>query len=256
MDIQVNTHGRVGDADKDYARDKLSRLDAHAPGPILMARVRLAEESNPALEKPAVAEATIDVNGRIVRAHVAATQMSEAIDLLEDRLRRQLVNLSERYETARKRGAVHKSGEWRHGDLPTRRAERFERPIDEREVVRRKTLAVEPITLDEAAFDLEMLDHDFYLFTDADTGNDSVIVRQDDGKYALHSIKPPEAIGETVAVIEVVESVPPQIDLDSAVDRINQTNEPLIFFVEATTGRGNVLYHRYDGHYGVITAAD
>jgi hypothetical protein len=29
-----------------------------------------------------------------------------------------------------------------------------------------------------------------------------------------------------------------------------------VFFADETTGRGNVLYHRYDGHYGLITPVE
>ena len=47
--------------------------------------------------------------------------------------------------------------EWRHGDLPTQRPEYFDRPYDERELVRTKTFALEPISVDEAAFDRVML---------------------------------------------------------------------------------------------------
>ena len=38
-----------------------------------------------------------------------------------------------------------------------------------------------------------------------------------------------------------------------AVTRLNTTNEPFLFFQDAQRRRGSVLYHRYDGHYGLIT---
>lgn len=255
--LQVTTQGEVGDADREYALEKIERLVPRASAKVLHARLKLQQEPNPALDRPAVAEMSVDVNGRVVRAHVAARQMSEAIDLLEDRLRRQLTNLNERFETQKKRGATHEPGEWRHGDLPSRRAERFARPADEREVVRRKTFAVEPITVDESAFDMEMLDHDFYLFTNADTGQDSMLVRLPGGAYELHSVKSaggpiqPNAIE---AIVEVAE--PPRLDEDSAIERLNETDEPFLFYVDTATGRGNVAYLRYDGHYGLITPSE
>jgi Sigma 54 modulation/S30EA ribosomal protein C terminus len=33
---------------------------------------------------------------------------------------------------------------------------------------------------------------------------------------------------------------------------LEASGQPFLFFVDAETGRGNVLYHRYDGHYGLI----
>lgn len=255
--LQVTTHGEVGDADKEYALEKIERLLPRASAKVLHARLKLQQEPNPALDRPAVAEMSVDVNGRVVRAHVAARQMSEAVDLLEDRLRRQLTNLNSRLETQKKRGATHEPGEWRHGDLPSRRAERFSRPTDEREVVRRKTFAVEPITVDEAAFDMEMLDHDFYLFTNADTGQDSMICRLTGGAYELHSVKPAAEPIRPNAIEVLTESTePPRLDEDSAIERLNETDEPFLFYVDTATGRGNVAYLRYDGHFGLITPSE
>ncbi|RIK06086.1 MAG: hypothetical protein DCC49_11860 [Acidobacteria bacterium] len=255
--LQITTHGEVGDADKEYALEKIERLMPRSSAKVLQARLKLQQEPNPALDRPSVAEMSVDVNGRVVRAHVAARQMSEAIDLLEDRLRRQLTNLNERFETQKKRGATHGPGEWRHGDLPARRAERFARPADEREVVRRKTFAVEPITIDEAAFDMEMLDHDFYLFTDADSGQDSMICRLAGGGYEFHSVKPSgEPVQPNAVEIVVDDAEPPRLDEDSAVERLNETDEPFLFYVDSSTGRGNVAYLRYDGHYGLITPSE
>lgn len=255
--LQITTQGEVGDADREYALEKIERILPRASAKVLRARLKLQQEPNPALERPSVAEMSVDVNGQVVRAHVAARQMSEAIDLLEDRLRRQLTNLNERFETQKKRGATHKPGVWRHGDLPSRRAERFLRPVDEREVVRRKTFAVEPITIDEAAFDMEMLDHDFYLFTDADTGHDSMLVRRSNGAYELHSVKPTgRRIQPNAIEIVVDDAEPPRLDEDSAIGRLNETNEPYLFYVDSVTGRGNVAYLRYDGHYGLIMPSE
>jgi hypothetical protein len=42
--------------------------------------------------------------------------------------------------------------------------------------------------------------------------------------------------------------------LGSAVERLNETDERSLFYVDAESDRGAVLYRRYDGHYGVIEA--
>ena len=39
-----------------------------------------------------------------------------------------------------------------------------------------------------------------------------------------------------------------------AIERLNADGEQHLFFANPATGRGNVVYHRYDGHYGLITA--
>ena len=90
---------------------------------------------------------------------------------MESRLRRQLVQLRDRTRT-RHRWTRHRSTlsagehEWRHGDRPREQEPWFPRPAESREVVRRKTFAAEPMTVDEAAWEMDLLDHDFYLYTD------------------------------------------------------------------------------------------
>jgi ribosome-associated translation inhibitor RaiA len=59
--------------------------------------------ADPAVERPAVAEATLEVSGHPLRAHAAAGQLEEAVDLLEDRLRQQLEHLSSHLHTRQQR---------------------------------------------------------------------------------------------------------------------------------------------------------
>jgi len=42
------------------------------------------------------------------------------------------------------------------------------------------------------------------------------------------------------------------MSLRGAVERLDLTGERFVFFVDAQTLRGNVLYHRYDGHFGLV----
>jgi len=90
LEVQVTTHGVVPDSVRQYATDKVTQLTRYTNRPILFAQVKLTLETNPRLERPALAEATLDLNGQPVRAHVAGHDLMEAVDLLEDRLRRRL----------------------------------------------------------------------------------------------------------------------------------------------------------------------
>lgn len=47
----------------------------------------------------------------------------------------------------------------------------------------------------------------------------------------------------------------PTLSVAAAVERLSVTEEPFVFFVDAATGHGTVLYHRYDGHYGQLVPA-
>lgn len=182
--------GEVSEAEARYAREKVLRVCAAAPRPILRARVALVREGDPALRRPCVAKAGLDLSGRTVRAHVAAHTMNEAADLLEERLRRRLESLTEHDRASRHETGSHAPGEWRHGDLPTARPEYFPRPVEERRLVRRKSFALGPQTPEEAAWELALLDHDFHLFTEAASGTDAVVFRRPGGPYGLALLDP------------------------------------------------------------------
>ncbi len=257
LEVSVVQLGDVPEAAKAYAIDKITQLARYTKRPILFAQVKLSLEPKPSIDRPALAEATLDVNGQPVRAHVAGHDLMEAIDLLEDRLRRRLERHKGRFEHDHHRPAASQPGEWRHGDLPTQRPEYFERPVDEREVVRHKTFALEPITCDEAAFDLDMLGHDFYLFTDVETGADSVIFHADDDGHLelMQAAEQTTVPSDCVAPVRASTQHPATLTLPEAEERLDLGVERFVFFVNPDTKRGNVVYARYDGHYGLITPA-
>jgi len=257
FDVEVSTRGRVGTADKRYAEEKIARVGKLAPRPVLFARVILREEANPSLQRRAVAEGNLDVSGRIVRAQVAAPRVREAVDLLEERLRRRLEELSEHLEARRQESGVAELGEWRHGDLPTGRPDYFPRPVDERELVVHKTLADGVQTPDEAALDMRLLDYDFYLFTNAVTGEDNLLYRLPGEGFGWAQTTPTADSADRYALALSAELTPPTtMPVEQAMERLDVSGEPFVFYLDAESGRGNVLYRRYDGNYGLITPAD
>jgi ribosomal subunit interface protein len=256
IEVSVTTRGDAGGDLGLYVQDEIGGLDRFVDSPILGARVVLTQEANPRIELPARAEAEIDVNGHIVRGRVAAPSMTAAVDELAEHMRRQLARFADRRVTRSKRPAQAPPGEWRHGEWVPKRPAHFRRPPEEREIVRRKSFAIEPTTPAEAAVALEQLDHDFYLFRDADTNADAVVYRRDDGRMGL--IEPsgvawPEPIEDRLIREESRMSGP--TTLEAGVEEMNELNHRFLFFVDAKTGHGNVIYLRYDGHYGLIEPA-
>ena len=238
-----------------YARRKIGQLAKLAPGPVLRARVRLERAADPAVERAAMAQGTLDVNGWAVRAQVAARQFDEAVDLLEARLRHRLEHLHSRLRARRRRAPASGPGEWRHGDLGTWRRAWFPRPVEERVLVRQQRLALEPVSLEQAAADLELLDYDFHLFLEAETGHDALVWRGPGGGLGLAVCGGRSADLSGCAVSVQLAPAPPRLTPEQATRRLDLTGEPFAFFVDAASGRGAVAYRRYDGHYGIITAA-
>ena len=261
LSLAVTAGEGVSDAMVAYAVDKLTHLAGHESAPILFGEVKLDVEANPAVERPARAEAVLDVNGEPVRAHVAAHDLAEAIDLLENRLARRL-DRHRRRRTDRARRLHHPDEhEWRHGDPPTHRPVWYDRPRDERRLVRRKSFSVGEMTCDEAADTLDLLGHDFLLFTNLATGADAVLFYADDtvpgGVLELIDASGrADAVGEgTIAPVRLSHHGVPACRAADAVEQLDLDTLPFVFHLDPDTGRGSVVYRRYDGHYGCITPA-
>jgi len=79
-----------------YARSKILAAARAAPRNVRFARITLTFEEHRSIERPAKAEVTLDVDGRVVRAEAAARSSKEAIDLVEQRLRRRLAGIHRR----------------------------------------------------------------------------------------------------------------------------------------------------------------
>ena len=250
-EVRVLVRGPVGDALREVAIAKLRALAAGAPRPVLFERLDLEVRADPGLERPAVAKATLDVSGRPVGAHVARPTMDEAVDLLVDRLRRNLRRLADRREQVAHRSALAEPGEWRHGDLPTARPEYFPRPPEERELRRRKSYAVARLTPEEAAFEMGLLEYDFHLFVDAASGADCVIHRLPDGDLALVSPSPDVGRGPAGEPAELRVEPAREMSLADALDLLDESGAPFVAFVDR--GRLNVAYLRYDGHHGLLS---
>jgi hypothetical protein len=125
------------------------------------------------------------------------------------------------------------------------------RPLEEREIIRRKTFAFGPMSVEEAADALEDLDHHFFLFRDAETDVDAVLYWRDDGVLALIEPRLAGPAHDEGPVRERSRFSAP-IELRTAVAEMDALNHRFLFFEDADTARGNVIYRRYDGHYGLI----
>jgi hypothetical protein len=83
--------------------------------------------------------------------------MHEAVDLLEARLRQRLERVTDH---ARSESIRHRGDEWHHGDPAAHRPPYFDRPAEDREIIRHKSFAVGATSPEEAVLDMELLDHD------------------------------------------------------------------------------------------------
>lgn len=256
--VDVSTEGAVADDDRARAVKMIGTVATAFGDPVLHASIRLRQAADPAQARPAKARATIDLNGEPLRSHASGATMSEAIDRLDQRLRDRIDHVAAHRRAIRRRGPTSPPGEWRHGDRATSRPPYFPRPVDERAIVRHKTASPVEATLDEAVFDLEAMDHEFLLFHDLATGSDAVVSRNDGGTYGVQYLDAPPTETSApggAAAVEIDARSPTELSLDAAREHLDLTDLPWLFFQDSDRGRGEVLYRRYDGHYGLVVPA-
>ena len=121
--------------------------------------------------------------------------------------------------------------------------------------MRYKSYTLAHLTPDEAAADAELLDYDFHLFTEKSTGQDAVIYRTADGWRLAVAHPRTRRLGPIASAITISEMGAPRLLVSEAAARLEAADQPFLFFINAETGCGNLIYHRYDGHHGLIKPA-
>lgn len=264
--VTVTTKGSVSSEEADHARRKLEEASASITQPILFSRMKLTGPAEKAAARrpggsgrpDALAEATLDIDGSLLRSHAAAATVGEAVDLAIHRLE---VRIQQNRDRSHHKPSARIStpGEWRHGNLGSELLPYFDRPVEDRQLVRHKSFAPSEMTFEEAAWDMALLDYDFFLFVELSTGLDTLIERTADGDLVVaeSSRAPSDAVDSLLPEgWHRHDGNTPTLTTNAAIEMLNQTDAQRVFYDNADTGRANVVYRRYDGHYGVITPPD
>jgi ribosomal subunit interface protein len=188
----------------ELATEKLSKLERYDQK-VMTVDVEVSKEPNPRRADEAHrVELTVRTKGPIVRAEAAADDRYTALDMAMDKLSGRMRRAAERRRAARTGGRNPKSVAVATADLPTdvdfgaigratetaadtvtARTGRIEVDGDGPLVVREKTHDAEPMTLDQALYEMELVGHDFYLFVDADSKRPSVVYRRKGYDYGV-----------------------------------------------------------------------
>ena len=123
-------------------------------------------------------EITIRDNKMIYRAESTMSEMNDALDRVVDILMRQIRKNKTRLEKRVKAGGI----EAITAELPPQIAEE---PEEEYEIVRKKQILVKPISVDEAILEMNMINHDFFMFINAETDEVNVVYKREGGNYGL-----------------------------------------------------------------------
>ena len=158
------------------AEEKVNRLSRHHEG-WEHAEVQFLEERNPRISAKEVCEATLRGHGRIIRAKAASTDSLTSLDKVISKLEHQIEKLKSRL-ISRTHPKHHRIGS-AEPDLDDEPGEQGPPRI-----VKTKQFDMKPMTPEEAALQMDVLGHDFYLFNDTD-GSAAVVYRRNDGDIGL-----------------------------------------------------------------------
>ena len=185
--MELTIRGRnleIDDQIRRHVETKLGHLDRQLPG-LSRVAVELSSEPTRARGDRFVAQITLEVGGSILRAQQRAPNHAAAINSAAEALVRRI----ERYKSQ-----TYRSERARHNvSLGTQQADAaaqdYGEPRDlalaEGDVVRVKRFAMEPMSVDEAAFQMQLLGHQFYVFLNKESGTHNVLYERSAGDFGL-----------------------------------------------------------------------
>lgn len=183
---------KVAPSVQEITREKLAKFE-RLNLKITRVEVDYSEIRNPRVHDKDLCEVTVHLKGHFVKAHAASTDQVAALDLVIDKVEHQLTRLKEK--------KVDRSHPRRRRSAPPPALDDWdEEPMagdgmagatagptgnGHAQIVRTKQFTAKPMAVEEAALQMDLLGHDFYLFTNAESGRAAVLYRRRDGHLGL-----------------------------------------------------------------------
>lgn len=187
--MEITVTGRtiaITPALRDYAQEKVTAALKVMDIDPLNADVVLLAERNPSNASPCVCEITAHTKGQTIRVEEREDDMYAAIDIAAAKASRQLRKYKTKVVDRKLRAAdetIRMAEPAAAGELDVDGL--MQELAADDEVVRVKTIEFEPLTEEEALVKIDLLGHDFFAYTDRDSGMVNVLYRRDDGGYGL-----------------------------------------------------------------------
>lgn len=167
----------VTDALRSYVEDKVAKIEKYFnENQELNAKVNLKVYR----EKTAKVEVTIPLGYITLRAEDVSQDMYGSIDLVVDKIERQIRRNKTKIEKKNRQKVAT-------GQIFT--PELVEQVEEEVKVVRTKQVDLKPMDLEEAVLQLELLGHDFFIYTDAKDGTTNVLYKREEGDLGLLEVR-------------------------------------------------------------------
>ena len=172
--MMLNIRGskiKVTAAIKEYIEEKIGRLDKYFDNPNeITANVVIKVKG-----KDQTVEVTIPTKKFILRGEVTSNDLYAAIDLVSDKLERQI-----RKNKTRIKKKIDKTNIEFNFDFKVEKDEK-----NESKIVKRKDIEMKPMSEEEAILQLELLGHSFFVFKNVKTNEVDVLYKRNDGDYGI-----------------------------------------------------------------------
>lgn len=162
----------VTDAIKEYIASKLDKLNKYFDSPEdinanILVKVKGFEQT---------IEVTIPTSNFTIRNEESAEDLYAAIDLVTDKIERQI---------RKNKTKINKVEKDQAKKLNFAFMDNIEEDEEDKIIVRRKTLNTKPMDEEEAILQMEMLGHDFFVYKDRDTKRVCIIYKRKDNNYGI-----------------------------------------------------------------------
>ena len=175
----------VTDAIREYAEKRLSKLDKRLKQDVPV-HLEIRREGTKRNQDKYVAEVTINLKKSFVRSEERAESPYTAIDIAQSTVERQLRRLKTRSQKKRKEGSLfdlEALSQVENGGPPE--DDEIVKEIGYGQLVRTKEHIVVPMSVEDAASQMDLLGHNFYVYKDEDSGKIQVVYRRHDNDYGL-----------------------------------------------------------------------
>lgn len=193
--MKLVIHGKnieITDGIREYVHQKIEKAVSHFQNITNEVDIHLSVARNPRINPKQAAEVTIYANGNVIRAEEHSENLYASIDLVADKISRQLRKYKERRQ-GQKNHSQNTIEEIQPQVVPDLIGSRT--PELPSEIVRSKYFAIQPMTIEEALEQLQLVGHDFYMFRNVETGEINVIYERNHGGYGV--IQPRNGNGHT-----------------------------------------------------------
>ena len=175
--MSVNVKGRnidVTPALKEYVEKKITKVTKQFKTVGDISAVLKVEKGNH------IVEITVPASGILLRAQETTKDMYSSIDLVVEKIERQI----HKYKT---RLMKRKYSNFADTAVPAPAPAAEAADEGEFEIIKNKRFIMHPMTPEEAILQMNLLNHDFFVFYDPDLDATNVVYRRKDGKYGLLS---------------------------------------------------------------------